>query len=342
MRLWTDDGAAAQLFRAATWPLSLAYRVAVATRNTLYDRHWFATRDATVPVVSIGNLTVGGTGKTPFAAWLATRLATAARPAVVIRGYGSDEVAVHRLLNPDIPVVVNADRVAGIREAFALGADIAVLDDAFQHRRVARDADLLLVSAEQVARGTQLLPSGPWREPVAAARRATLVVITRKSADDGAVARARALVTAAAPGTPIAVVRLAPAALIGVNGTEERPLADLAGRGVLAICGIGDPEAFAAQLGQLGARVHLAAFRDHHAFTAADAARLVGEIPPGGDAVCTLKDAVKLRAWWPAPSRLWYVSQRVAVEDGESELARVIERLLVARVPRGPNTTRAG
>jgi tetraacyldisaccharide 4'-kinase len=330
-RLWNGDDVAARAFRVATWPLASLYQAAVAVRTGLYDRGWLATHRTDVPVASIGNLTVGGTGKTPVAAWLAARLARDAHPAIVIRGYGADEIAVHRELNPDIPVIVNPDRVAGIVDARASGADVVVLDDAFQHRRAGRNENVLLLSAEQLRRSERLLPSGPWREPLSAARRATLIVITRKSASDADAMRARDRVRGVAPGVPVASVRLAPAELVSVVGDERRPVEDLRGRPVLAIAAIGEPELFAEQLGQLGARVTLEGFRDHHEFTAEEAERLSRAVPAEGLAVCTLKDAVKLRGWWPPRSRLWYVSQQLVVEYGESELERVIERLLAAR-----------
>src|SRR5207302_6271240 len=115
---------------------------------TLYDQGLFASERPALPTVSVGNLTVGGTGKTPFAAWLALELARASRPAIALRGYGGDEIAVHRLLNPSIPVLANANRGAAIHEAKAPGCDVRGLDDAFQPRGLDRTADLLLISAE--------------------------------------------------------------------------------------------------------------------------------------------------------------------------------------------------
>src|SRR5690242_15793153 len=98
----------------------------------LYDTGVFASHDPAIPAVSVGNVTVGGTGKTPVAAWIATELVErGARPAIVLRGYGDDEPLVHARLNPNVPVIVAADRVAGIAQARDTGATIAVLDDAF-------------------------------------------------------------------------------------------------------------------------------------------------------------------------------------------------------------------
>src|SRR5213083_2619343 len=112
-RVWYGDDAAARGARSLLWPLSQAYRIAMSIRSTLYDSGALSSETSELPTVSIGNLTVGGTGKTPFAAWIAGQLAPRASPAIVLRGYGADETEVHRRLNPTVPVLVNADRAAG-------------------------------------------------------------------------------------------------------------------------------------------------------------------------------------------------------------------------------------
>src|SRR5690348_7442624 len=135
------------------------------------------THDPVLPTLSVGNVTVGGTGKTPVAAWIAAELIDrGARPAIVLRGYGDDEPLVHARLNPDVPVIVAPDRLEGIARAAASGADVAVLDDAFQHRRAQRTADIVLVSAERWTRTPRLLPAGPWRESLRALRRTSMIL----------------------------------------------------------------------------------------------------------------------------------------------------------------------
>src|SRR6185295_16021629 len=167
-RIWYGEDAAAAVGRAGLWPFSIAFQVATKTRDALYALGALRVEAPALPVISVGNLTVGGTGKTPFAAWLAGRLSALAVPAIVLRGYGNDEVDVHRRLNPHIPVVVGVDRAAARREAKSRDADVVVLDDAFQHRRVDRTADIVLLSVEQLLRPRRLLPAGPWREPLTA------------------------------------------------------------------------------------------------------------------------------------------------------------------------------
>jgi tetraacyldisaccharide 4'-kinase len=337
-RVWYGADAGAAVARAALLPLEALFRLGASARGALYDRGLVRAQPTALPAVSVGNLTVGGTGKTPVAAALARRLRDAgARPALVLRGVGGDEPRVHALLNPDVPVVVAADRVAGTREAAAAGADVAVLDDAFQHRRAGRVLDLVLVAAERAGARARLLPAGPYREPPAALRRAHLVAVTRKAASRDAAEARLAELARAAPAVPQLLLHLRPDALHawpgdGGDAAGVPALGALAGARVLAVSGIGDPRAFEAQLREAGADVRAAAFPDHHAYDARDTARLARHAGDVDFVVCTLKDAVKLGPLWPrgAPA-LWYVSQRVIVEQGERVLADALDRLLAAR-----------
>lgn len=332
-RIWYAGGVAPSVGRALLWIPARAFAAGARVRNLLFDRGVLRVHQGPIPAVSIGNITVGGTGKTPVAAWLAAELARrGARPAIVLRGYGGDEPAVHARLNPGIPVVVEPDRVKGVRRAAELGADVAVLDDAFQHRRAARVADVVLVSAERGLERPRMLPAGPYREPVAALRRSSLVVVTRKTATPAEAARVL-LAADAASGGEGAVVRLEPASLVRVDGGETRPLAGVAGRRVMLLTGVGEPGLVAEQLRAAGAAVSLRAFPDHHAFTDRELAQAAAEPAEADYAVCTLKDAVKIASRWPGPGALWYVSQRVIVERGMEQVNAQIERILAAVAP---------
>lgn len=332
--LWRSDSYAARAARALLLPAEQAMAGGVALRNTLYDRGALTANPTAIPAVSVGNLTVGGTGKTPMSAWLARSLAGRdAAPAVVLRGYGDDEPLVHAVLNPSIPVVVSPDRVRGVADAAVRGADVAVLDDAFQHRRVARAADIVLVAADGWSIPRRLLPSGPWRESLSALRRADLAVITSKAASETEIAAARMAMTDAAPDTPIAGVTLELGDLYRLGDPGARlPLGGLSGASVLAIAAIGNPDAFFAQLRRAGASVDARGFPDHYRFTPADVRALARLAPPRGMAVCTLKDAVKLAPLWPADApALWYVSQPVSVAWGAELFERVMDGLLARR-----------
>jgi tetraacyldisaccharide 4'-kinase len=334
-RIWFGDGAAAAAGRAALWPLSLAYEGSMRLRSRLYDAGVLASEEPVLPTISVGNLTVGGTGKTPFAAWLAGELAGNA-PAIVLRGYGGDEIEVHRRLNPGVPVVANPNRAQAIAEAKRQGAQIVVLDDAFQHRRVARRADIVVLSAEQALRPRRVLPAGPWREPLSSLRRADLIVVTRKSADQEHVSRVMEIASLHASDVPITSVHLVPKALASATDGEAAPLDRLRGTPVLAIAAIGEPTLFREQLEGLGARVTLAAYRDHHEFTDTDVAELSRRAGKSL-VVCTLKDAVKLAGRWPGPSRMWYVSQQLVVDQGAEHVTRLIKRVLSARATAAPS-----
>lgn len=332
-RLWFGDALPERVARAALRPLELTYEVVVRTRGVLYDRGLLSAHDTAIPALSVGNLTVGGTGKTPVAAWLAgLAQAAGAQPAIVLRGYGDDEPLVHRLLNPSVPVIVSADRVEGSRRAKAAGADVAILDDAFQHRRASRQCDVVLVSADRWVDPPRLLPAGPFREPLDALARADLVIVTRKAAS---AAEARALldrIGAAAPEASHAIVHLAADQLRQVDGPAWRPLSGLSGARVRVATAIGDPQAFLAQLRAHGAVVEADLYPDHHPFSDADVERLARAAMAGDVPVCTLKDAVKLGPRWPrAAGPLWYVSQRVDVEQGERSIHAVVAGLVRAR-----------
>lgn len=334
-RIWFGDGTVARAVRGALRPLSALYTGGVAFRNTLYDRGVLRVHQAPLPAVSVGNLGVGGAGKTPLAAWFAGRLREhGARPAIVLRGYGGDEPDVHRTLNPGVMVIADPDRHRGASQARAQGCDVVVYDDAFQHRRAARLVDVVLVNADRWPDVPRMLPAGPWREPTASLRRATLVIVTRKTSDgDWARALAERLAPLTASGQA-AVVALTPSALHRVGGSETVALDSIRERRVLAIAGIAHPGAFGAQLTGAGAEVELAAHPDHHRFTAADIERLVTRAAAADLVVCTLKDAVKLRDQWPrAAPPLWYVSLRCEPEAGAEALEGLLRRLLAARNP---------
>jgi len=328
--IWRGRDKRARLVRSLLTPAEAVYATVIATRGRLYDWGILRATDFSIPVLSIGNLSVGGTGKTPVAAWFARRfLEKGAAPAIVLRGYGGDEVIVHERLNEGIPVIAAPDRVRGIREAIAQGVDVIVLDDAFQHRRARRDADVLLVNADAWTGKPRLLPAGPWREPLRAARRATLTMVTRKIAEQSAVADVKRALANVAPHVPVCVAHLAPADLRSTSTGQALPLHVIRGADLTAIAAIAEPQSFFKQLTELGAVVRPFSFPDHYAFTRADARNLAAEANNSDFVVCTLKDAVKLESLWPAEAgSLWYVSQRLRIEDGQEHIDRLLEGLL--------------
>ena len=328
--LWYAESRRARAMRAAVSPLARLYGFVVSARNALYDRGALHAHGAPIPVVSVGNVTVGGTGKTPFSAYLVGELlASGHRPAVVMRGYGDDELHLHAEMNPGVAVITGADRVVGIRSAIAAGADVVVLDDGFQHRRAHRDLDIVLVSAEQWRDGLRLLPAGPLREPLTSLRRADLVVVTQKSAaDDEVTAVVRAVRNSPPTHGGVVVAALEPSGIVSAGSGRTVPLETMRGERVLAVAGVGDPASFFTQLRQLGATVAERRFRDHHPYSSLDARRLVSESNGHKYVVTTQKDALKLSAVWPAGGpELWYLSQAVRLIEGASLVAAALAKL---------------
>lgn len=322
-RWWAGEaGIAGRLLDAVLWPAEQLFQVAAGLRNLAYNRAWITTSRAPIPVVSVGNIAVGGAGKTPIAAWIADRLAGwGLRSAIVLRGYGEDEIRVHQELNPDIPVFADARRLRAVAAAAAAGRTVAVLDDAFQHRALARDLDLLLISVEGWRTQRKLLPRGPWRESAAALARADIVILTRKTATEGKLVAVRDQITLLSRGRPVVDCHIAPSGISRLHSvgqpaeTRER----FRGTAVLAVAALADPEPFAEHLRAAGAKVELAAYPDHHAFSAPEAAALVRRAA-GRPIIMTLKDAVKLRELVSPMAEAYVLHQMVEIGSGAEVL----------------------
>jgi tetraacyldisaccharide 4'-kinase len=328
--LWTSTGALARAGRASLLPLAGAYTLASGLRRHAYRAGWLPSVRLPLPAVAVGNLAVGGAGKTPVAAWMAAWFgARGVRAGVLLRGYGADEAGVHREAAPSAIVVEDPDRRRGAALALAAGAAVLVLDDGFQHFGVARDADVVLVSAESATLPPWTLPAGPWREGWRELRRADLVVVTVKAASPDQVGEAVARVRRSAPDCAVAVARLPLAGLTGLRTGARLPLDLLAGARVLAASGIADPRGFRQQLEGAGARVAARAWRDHHAYTARDVDWILRAAAKLDHVVVTAKDAAKLRALWPEDAREPLVA-RLAVEwaDGGAAIERILDQCL--------------
>ncbi|HEU0014401.1 MAG TPA: tetraacyldisaccharide 4'-kinase [Longimicrobium sp.] len=333
-RWWAGRaGAAGAVASVALAPVEGLFRAAAAARNAAFDRGWMRAERVPVPVISIGNLAVGGAGKTPFAAWIAARLlAWGRKPAIALRGYGQDEVILHRELNPTIPVFSAARRVEAARAAIATGCDAVVLDDGFQHRSLARDLDIVLVAVESWSPRPRLLPRGPWREGPGALARADVVVLTRKTAPLARAEEVAAELGRMHPGKPIALCALetAPGLRMLHSGGLEVDAGMMRGHSVVAVAALATPGPFIAQVRAMAAEVDAALFRDHHAFTRDDAIALV-QRAAGRPILMTRKDAVKLRELIPAGTDAYVVEQRVVLERGGEALDAALRAALEAR-----------
>lgn len=316
-------------------PLTPVYGTAVRLRAAAYRTGLLSAVEADIPVVSVGNLTFGGTGKTPTVIALTRDLVLRGRrPAILTRGYGrigtdpmvlegpdpeirveaaGDEPLELARRCPETPVIIDADRVRGARLAVDLGADLILLDDGFQHLRIRRDLDLLVLDAGDPWGGDRLPPLGRLREPVTALRRATAVLITKIDDPSGRLPeRVTSRIAELAPTMPVFGARFTASRIF--DGTDWKTPRDLTGKRVLAIAGIGRPEAFRSLLESAGAEIagHRW-FDDHHPYSAVDRrwieheALLLDAVP-----VTTVKDAVKLQAMDP----LWVVEAAMVPTDG--------------------------
>lgn len=334
-RLWERRGPTQARHRALSGlllPAEWAYRLGVWARTSAFDRDWLASKAGAITTLAIGNLTVGGTGKTPMAAWFAQAFREqGCRPAIVMRGYGADEVKVHRCLNRSIPVYAVPDRVAGVRRAKSDGSDIAILDDAFQHRMIRADADVVLVAAEEWTDSPRLLPRGPWREPLTALRRATLVVVTRKMSTRGESEHVASSLAELEPGLPQAQAHIKLGGLAPYDETtgEVGPIRPARRfHCELAVAGVARPEAVFAQLREAGVTMGgVSAFPDHHHYKDEEISQLA-ERARHGPIVATLKDAVKLGPALGRGAELYVPVQVVSWESGVDEVECLLDNLV--------------
>lgn len=334
--LWHSRTAAARVARSLLLAPSFAYRLAGELRLRAYRLGFLPVGRPGCPVVAVGNLSVGGTGKTPIAAWIASYYAAkGVTPGVVLRGYGGDEAQVHRELTPEARVVENPDRMAGVNEARKLGAQVVILDDAFQRLDVARDLNLLLVSAESGNSVPWLLPAGPWREPWREAARADFIVVTRKVADRETAGAVAARAAALLGEDRVAEAHLHIGRLETLEGSRLVAPGEIAGGRLLAVCAVADPVSFRQQLATFSCRVNLMAWRDHHAYQARDLERIRAKARHFDYVVVTAKDAGKLaRHWRGGEPEILVARQEVCWERGLGELQRRLDAVLALGVER--------
>lgn len=306
-------------------PLAGLYGLVLKCRRAAYARGWFSSAHPGIPVIVVGNLTVGGTGKTPLVIWLAEQLRAAGQsPGVVLRGYGGYAKAPRLVVASDeaevvgdeavliarrvaVPVAVGVDRVAAAQLLARRGCNVVLADDGLQHLRLRRDLSIAVVDGARGFGNGALLPAGPLREPASRLDAVDLVVI------HGAGARQLA------PSRDALRMDLLPGSLRSVRDGQEQPLEALRGASVHAVAGIGNPRRFFDLLRGLGAQPIEHAFPDHHPFRAR-------ELSYEGDAriVMTEKDAVRCSAL--ATPRMWCLP--VTAHLAEDHAARLLQRVL--------------
>jgi tetraacyldisaccharide 4'-kinase len=330
-RVWYDG--AAPWLSLLLLPLSCLFRGIVALRRTAYRRGWLSSLRVERAVIVVGNITVGGTGKTPFTIWLAQWLqARGVRVGIVLRGYGGQSAQWPREVTPQTPweevgdeavllaqrsgaiVVAGPDRVADARRAIELGADIVISDDGLQHYRLARDCEIAVIDARRGLGNGRLLPAGPLREPAGRLAEVDLRVLRGGAADSDSPHRAAGTTKQVSVGS---MLREA----VSLRTGERRPVESFAGAPVHAVAAIGHPAAFFASLAALGLEVEGRALADHARL--ASAAISFGDQRP---VLMTEKDAVKCRAI--ADARHWAVRMDVQMSAAdEAVVSGIVGRL---------------
>jgi tetraacyldisaccharide 4'-kinase len=342
-------GAAATMLRGILALAEVPYSWAVRRRNARYDRGANRVHRVEVPVISVGNLTLGGTGKTPMVEWIVQQFLQQQnkKVGIVSRGYGArgrpnDEALELAWKLPGVPHVQNPDRLAAAHRAIdQFGCEALVLDDAFQHRRLARDLDIVLLDALEPLGFEHVFPRGTLREPLAGLSRAQVIALSRADlmpAEERASLRARAA-TLSPMATWVEVVH-APLELVAMSdgmgkagGTPapQQPLESLRGRRVLAFCGLGNPAGFRHTLATCGYEVaDFREFPDHHQYSQTDLDSLAAAAQQmkAEAVVCTQKDLVKINRDRLGDRPLWAVRVGIDFLSGREEFVR---RLLNAR-----------
>lgn len=332
-------GLTASALRGVLYVGSLGYAAAMRVRNYRYDAGRAQTFAVGAPVVCVGNLTLGGTGKTPMVEWIARWFRErGVRVSIVSRGYGAedgsrnDEALELEQKLPDVPHLQNVDRVVGASTAIEeFESQVVLLDDGFQHRRLQRDLDIVLLDALEPLGFGHVVPRGTLREPLSGLSRASAVVLSRADlVDESERLRVRGIVTQHAPQAAWCEVRHAPRMLLNSFGTEAE-LSSLAGKRVVGFCGLGNPAGFRRTLQGLGCTlVEFREFPDHHNYTRADIDALAQlAASSGAEAlVCTHKDLVKVRLDALAGKPLWAVVVGLEFLAGEAELTKLLEPLV--------------
>ena len=331
-------GFVAVLLRIFLRLLSWGYRFAIFARNKAYDFDLKKSQRANAKVISVGNLTTGGTGKTPLVAFLSDDLKQRnIAHAILSRGYRSldddsnDEKLMLDKFCPGVPHLQNPNRVSSAQTAVEEhGAKVLILDDGFQHRRLQRDLDIVLIDAINPWGYGTVLPRGLLREPISALQRADLVVVTRADfCDKKQLEQIELQIGAVSNEIPIVKIGFPPRSLVNAAG-EKKELSEFAGSKILACCGIGHPEGFRKTLSLANLKpVSFEVYPDHHRYTEDDWKHLqtIANQKEASVLLTTMKDLVKLEQFETESLPIWAVEIGVEFLAGEETLKKLLAKI---------------
>jgi tetraacyldisaccharide 4'-kinase len=337
-----NKGIAAAFAQAILRLLSWGYAAIIGIRNLLYSKGWLKIHHVNVPVISIGNITTGGTGKTPLVIWLANQITQNPKfknCAILTRGYKTtDEPEILAQSCLDAKVIVNPNRVAGAQEAITkFAARVLIMDDGFQHRRLGRNLDIVAIDSTCPFGYSKILPAGLLREPVSALKRADAIVLTRsdqikKSELENLEAKLRRInpkmLIAKAVHNPL---------LVQTARGEQITLDKLKGKKIFAFCGIGNPDAFLNTLTKIGAQlVGSKAYNDHHIYTDENIKDIYEQaLYLGAQLVLTTqKDWTKISPMNLPTAEIpfAYLAMEIKFTDGQDKLKQLIDTTLTGKI----------
>ncbi len=336
------------LLRIVLWIISIGYSLVVRLRNLLYSKGLLKAHRVDATVICVGNITAGGTGKTPLVVWLCKQVPADSRCAILTRGYKSaqgsesgtqnytDEPAMLAASCPRAKVVVNPDRVAGAAEAIEeFGAKVLIMDDGFQHRRLARDLNIIAIDATQPFGYGKMLPAGLLREPATSLKRAGAVVITR--CDQIGEAQLSGIEEKLRTINPNMVIAKSIHAAVCARTTdnEEIDVGQLKNKKIFAFCGIGNPDAFLNTVEALGSElIGSKVYDDHHRYTDACLADIREQAEKvGADLVLTTqKDWTKIIVDSGSTLPFAYLAIEIKFLAGEDKLTVLISDTLAGRI----------
>ncbi len=340
------QGGIVSCVKGVLWVLSKIYLVLITLRGFVYKVGILKHHHLSVPVVSVGNLTMGGVGKTPLVEFIARALKERnIQPVVLMRGYmegradgqgrGNDESEMLRGSLADIPILVGADRVRQAKEFLkANTVGTFLLDDGFQHWRLARDVDIVMVDATNPWGNGHVLPRGILREPKQALSRAHIFVVTKTDLATAQIEELKGYLSAVNPKALLVESVHNPVSFTDLRSGEDFDLASTQGEAIVSVCSIGAPDSFVRTLDKLGAKVggHLP-FMDHHVYTSEDVASVVALCKEKRimTVVTTEKDAVKLKPFMhmlPDDIRVLSLKIKISIVTGEDQFLERIYHLL--------------